>query len=185
MLLFYKTMVAIDPNYGNEMGKKNGDQIIQTGNHSINAVRIHKGFLYVLALLSIHRRLQEPLNVLDWILFILATLGVFISYWGYLTLKDFYTFTLGTREEHKIITNGPYKYFAHPGYFGQFIIIMGSIIFYRVNTVLTIIICGLKIYSFIKRIITEENMLFEKFGKDYTTFLKIRTIPLILNNNIQ
>ena len=173
----------INPNTGSEMGKREGDDVNKVGN-KISGTRMkimHTILFYVLELTSIIFRLHEPLGLWDWFVFILATGGVIISYWAYYTLGEFYTFTLGVRKNHKLITEGPYKYFVHPGYLGQFLIIGGSVIFYRVYWLFTYALAGYIGYQFLKRTQAEENMLLNKFGSVYQSYVgaRWRLIPYV------
>ena len=166
----------IDPNSGNEMGKREGDNINPTGNTTSNAkMRIMNTVLmFGLSLLSVFFRLNYPVNVLDWLTLVVASFGCSLSYWAYYTLNVYYTFTIGIRKDHQVVTDGPYRYLVHPGYVGQILIILGSIIFYRVHFLLTIGLCLYVTYMYTKRIQAEEDMLTGHFGQEYQQFVSTR-----------
>ncbi len=180
---FYITIVMINPNTGNEMGKQKGDYINKRGNNNSGTkMKIcHTLLMFGLQLISVIYRLDTPLNIFDWIIFILSGVGVGISYWAYHTLGNYYTFTLGIRPDHKIITDGPYQYFVHPGYLGQFLIISGSVLFSRVSWIFTIALCSYIGYNFRHRIKTEESMLRQQFGYEYDQYIndRWRLIPYV------
>ena len=180
---FYIAIVMINPNTGNEMGKQRGDWINNKGN-GISGTKMkirHTILMFVLQLLSIIYKLDTPVNFFDWVVFILATGGVGISYWSYYTLGNLYTFTLGIRPDHKLITEGPYQYLVHPGHLGQFLIIGGAVLFYRVSWIFTLGLAGYIGYQFLKRSETEEQMLNQQFGYEYIEYLneRWRLIPYV------
>ena len=180
---FYLSIVMINPNTGKEMGKQEGDVVNSYGN-SISGTRMkinHTVLMLVLQISSIWYKLNIPVNILDIFLFIISTVGLGISYWAYYTMGNLYTFTLGIRKEHKIVRDGPYNYFVHPGYLGQFCIILGSILFYRVNYVFTVLLACYIGYQFNKRIVAEEEMLRDRFGAEYTGFVnnRYRLVPYV------
>jgi protein-S-isoprenylcysteine O-methyltransferase Ste14 len=166
----------IDPNTGNEMGKGQNDEINSKGNDipGIKTRILHLLTFLTFELLSICFKLYEPLNVFDWSMFIMATIGICISYWSYYTLGNYYTFMIGIRKDHHIITDGPYRYFAHPGYFGQYLVIIGCIAFYNFYFVLTFAMFVYFTQMYAKRMRAEEDMLTKKFGDDYKKFVSER-----------
>ena len=172
LLSYYRVLIMIDPNTGNEIGKHKDDKKNEAGNTIGNRwVRIiNSSALFFLEILSVIFRLNEPVNLFDWFLFISATIGLFISYWAYESLGNYYTFTLGIRKDHNIITKGPYNYFVHPGYLGQYLIIIGSIMFYRISIFITIATTIYVTYMFNKRMKAEEDMLINQFGNEFTEF---------------
>ena len=174
LLMFHYNIVFTNPNTANEMGRQVGDKPNNAGGSIFKMLVIRKVIMVLPTLLSVCFRLYEPLSVLDWSAFIVSTIGLSISFWAYLTLGNYYTFTLGIRKDHKIVTDGPYKYFAHPGYLGQFLITIASTIFYRVNIFLTISICIYIIYAFVERMRDEEAMLIKEFGDEYKEFVSSR-----------
>ncbi|PWN45241.1 hypothetical protein IE81DRAFT_209166 [Ceraceosorus guamensis] len=48
-----------------------------------------------------------------------------IRYWCYRALKEFFTFRLQVKDEQNLVKTGPYKYLAHPSYFGLFFAYIG------------------------------------------------------------
>jgi len=100
--------------------------------------------------------------------------------WSYYTLSSYFTFVLGTRKDHRLISNGPYKYLAHPSYLGQILIGFGSLLFLSVHW-LFLIIPIMGVISLRGRMEAEELMMKEKFGEEYSRYLRKRwhLIPFI------
>jgi protein-S-isoprenylcysteine O-methyltransferase Ste14 len=174
---YYRALIAIDPNTGNEIGKQEGDkQNKSMGRPALISERswiiLDRTLLFVLAILSVIN--NKPIGMFDWFLFICGTVGTCLSYWAYHELGQFYTFTLGIRNNHQIISDGPYSYFAHPGYLGQFLVYLSTLLFFRISIFLTIPLCTCVVYLFNKRINAEEEMLRKNFGSDYDEFVSNR-----------
>ena len=49
----------------------------------------------------------------------LIAIGLVIRIYSILTLKQYFTYSVATVENHKIIETGLYKFIRHPGYLGQ------------------------------------------------------------------
>jgi protein-S-isoprenylcysteine O-methyltransferase Ste14 len=111
-------------------------------------------------------RLNQNINLLDWSTFVAATIGFCLLCWTYFTIKNY--------SDNKLIDYGPYRYFVHPGYIGQFLIIIANVIFYRVNILMTIGICICVMYLYTQRVQTDENMLEQRFGYEYEQFTMTR-----------
>lgn len=167
LLLLYHAITFTDPNTGNEMGRCRHDKVSKTGNYTIVLTYVMKIYIYHLALLSFAFNPDMTVLFSDWILVGIATIGVLISQYAYFTLGRFYTFQLGIRKDHYLVTKGPYRYIMHPGYLGQFILTVSSILFFRVNIIVTIIMLTITVYRVYWRITKEEEMLSNNFN-NYT-----------------
>lgn len=77
-----------------------------------------------------------PITSFEWILLFVLILGAILRFWSYYTLGKYFTFEIQVQDNQKIISSGPYGYFAHPGYMGQFLMFMSSIIFYAIHPIL-------------------------------------------------
>ena len=180
VLQYYRTIISIDPNTGNELGKQEGDKINTSMGRPASITQrmfiiMDRTQLFFGAILSVIFKLHQPLGIIDWVAFSCATLGLILSYWAYHVLGEFYTFTLGIRNNHRIIQDGPYQYFVHPGYLGQFLVFFSCIIFFRVDLVFTLIAPSiLLMYMSSKRMNTEEEMMRQRFGDAYSDFVSQR-----------
>ena len=181
LLCLYRTITFTDPNVGNEMGRCVGDAVSSTGNYSRQMSVFQRTSIYLLAMLSLCFRSHVEVNWFDWLLVIIATAGVGISQWAYATLGQFYTFQLGIRKDHYLITEGPYQYVMHPGYCGQFLLIMSSLLFFRTNILLTLATLVFSVYTFTWRISSEEAMLAKEFKTNWDLYQNVRwhMIPFI------
>jgi len=112
----------------------------------------------------------DPLSIFDYLLLTTVTTGAVFRLWSFIELGRFFTFSIGIQEDHKLISTGPYRIFTHPGYVGQFMVIVGMIWFCYLPL---IILLPLKIYVFYRfyhRIAAEEKMLLDHFGEAYLNY---------------
>ncbi len=117
---------------------------------------------------------------LGWIGVLMMVSGIALRAWATRTLGRFYTRTLLTTDEHRIVQEGPYKLVRHPGYSGSLLVWIGAglattnwIIFVLV----TLVCCGAYFY----RMRSEEAMLSMTFGEEYRDYIRKtrRLIPFI------
>lgn len=163
LLLLYRTITFTDPNTGNEMGRCEGDEVSKFGNYSYTTALVQRLFMFVLAMFSVGFRSNIEVKWFDWLMILIATAGVVLSQWAYATLGRFYTFQLGTRKDHYLVSDGPYQYLLHPGYFGQFMLNISSILFFRIGFFTTTFILIVAVQTLLWRIKNEEIMLERKF----------------------
>jgi len=98
---------------------------------------------------------------------ILCTMGI---YWLFSSIGSGITPTSATRQEHKLVTSGPYQWVRHPLY------TVGSAMFMALGlTADNWFIIALAMLAFIamaKRTPKEEANLIEKFGDEYRDYIK-------------
>lgn len=112
------------------------------------------------------------LTTFEYFLISLVTFGACLRLWAFVELGRFFTFTIGIQENHQIISSGPYMLFSHPGYIGQFFVVMGIVVFCDLPWFVFIPIIFYLFYRFYHRITEEEKMLIEHFGDKYTNYKK-------------
>ncbi len=106
---------------------------------------------------------------LRWCGFILVGISGTLFVWTFHTLDRNLTDTVVTREDHTLVTIGPYQYVRHPFYLAFFIAIVGvSIVAANWFPVLT----GLIPFAFlVARTRIEEAKLIDRFGEDYQEYM--------------
>jgi protein-S-isoprenylcysteine O-methyltransferase Ste14 len=92
------------------------------------------------------------------------------------TLGRFYSSTLVTRQEHKLITHGLYRYTRHPIYLCVLTICIGMPVY--ASSVAGFLTMSALIPIFLNRIRIEERMLTEEFGDAYRSY-RVATSKLI------
>ena len=109
----------------------------------------------------------------DWVRWLGVGIGVFNTfgiYWLFSSIGTGITPTSATRTEHKLVTNGIYKYIRHPLYtFGSSMFIsfgmMADNWFIAVLGIFTFILMAIRTPK-------EEANLIEKFGDEYRDYMK-------------
>lgn len=118
-----------------------------------------------------------PLSWFEYILFTVFIAGVALRAWAYYELGKFFTFEMQIHHEHHIISTGPYKHTAHPGYLGLFVVIVCSIMFYMpplswFSVLVNILVLWYVTHRFYYGIKNEEEMMRGKFGIEYMDYRK-------------
>lgn len=111
---------------------------------------------------------------------ILIVTGIALRIWAIITLGNHFTVTVRLNQEHRIIANGPYAILRHPSYSGAFFAITGSAFFLNAKSAIFISIIAM-IIAYYFRIKSEEKLLTDHFGNEYTKYAKNkkRLIPFI------
>jgi len=105
------------------------------------------------------------IGLLFWIL------GIIIRKVGICTLGKQFTAVIQVKENYILIDDGIYKYIRHPGYLGELISFLGTIIITKsIKGFFVYLIILLPIYYL--RIINEEKMLTSNFGNHYKKYMK-------------
>lgn len=127
--------------------------------------------------------LSVAISVVDWGYFItpnnnllLSVIGVIIiiigiafRFWAIKTLGSHFTPTIQIKDDHALITSGPYSIVRHPSYLGAMCAIVGTAIFLNSLTG-TIFSFACMFYAYYIRISTEEKVLVDLFGKRYHNY---------------
>ena len=115
-----------------------------------------------------------------WIGVVVMVLGISLRAWATRVLGRFYTRTLLTTPDHRVVQDGPYKLVRHPGYSGSLLVWIGAGVAttnWIVLAVVTVVCCAAYLY----RIHSEEAMLMASFGTEYEDYRRRtrRLIPFI------
>ncbi len=91
-----------------------------------------------------------------------------LSYWVFSTIGKNITPTVGTREDHELVTSGPYRWVRHPLYS------MGTTFFVSLSVLAANWFMGLVSLSallmLLARLPKEEAKLIERFGDEYREY---------------
>lgn len=109
-------------------------------------------------------------NSIRCIVIVVAVISLVVLVYTQLCLGSFWTTSLKIADNHKLITDGIYKYMRHPMY----LVLIGMMIFYSLcSCYLPIIIPSLiAIVTIYTRIGKEEKMLIQFFGDSYVEYMK-------------
>jgi protein-S-isoprenylcysteine O-methyltransferase len=103
--------------------------------------------------------------------------GVALRLWAMLTLDRFFTFVVRISDDHRVVTNGPYRIIRHPGYAGALLALAGFGVALA-NWLSVLILVALPAAAFAVRIRVEETALVSALGQEYREYAR-RTSGLI------
>lgn len=113
---------------------------------------------------------RVPLPIWVRIVGILIALVAFLLIrWGDITLGENISFTVEVRRNHRLVTEGPYRFVRHPIYLGALLFFLG-LGWMTANWLAGILLVGGWIIIMSGRIPREESLLLEKFGDEYRRY---------------
>ncbi|CAI2163227.1 969_t:CDS:2 [Funneliformis geosporum] len=137
-------------------------------------------------------------NLVDIICFLCTIGGFCLRLWCFNTLAKFFAFNLEIKKNHKLIKTGPYTLLIHPSYTGAFLTMSNvSLMFYQLHYYIPLyfsnnvrwilslylptLLSFLGIYFSITRVILEEQMMRNNFGKEWDEYVsqRKRFVPYI------
>jgi protein-S-isoprenylcysteine O-methyltransferase Ste14 len=118
--------------------------------------------------------LPEPFFYLG---IVLMLTGIAFRQWAIWVLGRFFSTTVRILSDHRMITNGPYRFIRHPSYTGALLTLLGLGLGSRTwaGTLIIVVLFGI-VYNY--RINIEEKALKAEFGQEYISYAK-RTKRLI------
>lgn len=107
---------------------------------------------------------------LRWVGFILGLLSVLFWTWTQIHLDTQWSAQLQLKENHHLVTSGPYATIRHPLYMGMF----GWCISLTLLTAnwIFLAVCALSFIGLLWRVPKEEQMMIEAFGDEYKAYMQ-------------
>src|SRR5687767_5506653 len=176
--LIFFTGIGISSYFRRKADKESGEQISRKVDGSLMMTIIRIGGLVLwlsplVYLLNPSWMAWSKIGLPEWIRWlgvgmgILCTMGI---YWLFSSIGTGITPTSATRQEHKLVTRGPYRWVRHPLY------TFGSSLFISLGMMAdNWFIAALGILAFIAMAIRtpkEEANLIEKFGDEYREYMR-------------
>ncbi|MGD1899694.1 MAG: methyltransferase family protein [Phormidesmis sp.] len=96
--------------------------------------------------------------------------GLSLRYWAARVLGEFYTRTLQTVADQKIIDKAPYSVVRHPGYLGTFLLSIGAGLA-LMNWLVLVVSVAIEMTAKAYRIRVEEQMLTTTFGDEFDEYV--------------
>ncbi|HOZ13216.1 MAG TPA: isoprenylcysteine carboxylmethyltransferase family protein [Tenuifilaceae bacterium] len=98
-------------------------------------------------------------------------LGATIRWISIIQLSSAFTVNVAIANNHKLKTDGVYKYVRHPSYFGLLFIMFGFSV--SMNSYISILIITIPMFlAILYRIKVEEEILLTEFGDEYSNYKK-------------
>jgi protein-S-isoprenylcysteine O-methyltransferase Ste14 len=104
-----------------------------------------------------------------WASAILALLALILALWARLTLGRNWSGMVALKDEHELVTAGPYRLIRHPIYAALILLVLASAIANR--TPLAVIALALMILSCWTKLRAEEEMMSEAFPETYPAYM--------------
>lgn len=106
--------------------------------------------------------------------------GIALRVWCFQTLGRYFTFTVMTSPDQRVVDSGPYRLLRHPSYAAILLILAGIGLTYG-NWLSLAALVVLPLAGFVNRIRIEESALSATLGNAYTTYAsrRRRLIPFV------
>jgi len=104
-----------------------------------------------------------------WLGLIAAETGLVLLMWVHLCLGVHFSGTLHLREDHRLVTSGPYARIRHPMY-TAFLLLLGGLGVMTTNLFLLVLLLGSQVWVLGWRLPQEERMLAEQFGPQWERY---------------
>ncbi len=101
---------------------------------------------------------------------IVTLVGLLIMIWARKTLDRNWSANIVLKENHELITSGPYAYVRHPIYTGLSLMILGVVLY--INTLASIIFFILFFFGAYFKAKKEERLLISHFSDRYLEYMK-------------
>ena len=120
-----------------------------------------------------------------WIGAILGALSLPFLVWVHHTLGEEWSTNLRLREEHQLVTSGPYRWVRHPMYTVLFSFFIGLTLLSASWLVFALVAASIVVLY--RRIGIEEGMMIEQFGDEYRAYMKYtgRLLPQFVHRSSQ
>jgi protein-S-isoprenylcysteine O-methyltransferase Ste14 len=99
----------------------------------------------------------------------LGVAGVAMRLWAIRTLGPLFTRYVEVSDDHRVVTDGPYRYLRHPSYTGALLMFAGVGVGLG-NALSIAVVIGLPLIGYLVRIAREEALLREKLGEPYAAY---------------
>ena len=101
---------------------------------------------------------------------IITVAGLLGALWARTVLGRNWSGYVTYKENHELVTNGPYKFVRHPIYLSILLMLLGTFVYTGIDFVLGMIIIAS--FVFITRVFKEEKIMIELFGDRYKDYMK-------------
>ncbi|MCT8137745.1 isoprenylcysteine carboxylmethyltransferase family protein [Anaerobacillus sp. CMMVII] len=105
---------------------------------------------------------------------VLLIKGIFIRYWAYYVMRQYFTRTIQPHKDRPLISYGPYRFARHPFHVGLFLITLGLCLFICGNVIAVFIVFPVFGSILHYRMSLEEQVLSEKYGDIYQGWCRHR-----------
>ena len=116
----------------------------------------------------LYRHLYPNILAVQYFGVVLLLLGVAFAVWARFVLGRNWSGIVTVKEDHTLITRGPYAWVRHPIYTGILLALLGTAI--TLGTILNMVEVPAVALALWLKLRTEEKFMVETFGEQYTTY---------------
>jgi protein-S-isoprenylcysteine O-methyltransferase Ste14 len=169
-------VVIFVPNEGRSRGE--GKKLVKRQKISLLFLQIIPPFIVLLSPFFERRGigLFKENDIIRLSALVISFLGFILMNWSVMVLGRQFSVDVTIQDDHKLVTNGPYKYIRHPRYLGIIVFFTGvSLVFLsQFSMILTLVLLLVLLW----RIKDEEDLMRREFKKNWEEYKK-RTYSLI------
>jgi protein-S-isoprenylcysteine O-methyltransferase len=96
--------------------------------------------------------------------------GVALRVWSMRTLGEFFTRTLVTFDDQRLVERGPYRRLRHPGYLARLLVFVPGVLVLSANALYAAGVAAIYTEVYRRRTAAEEAMLLARFGAAYADY---------------
>ena len=166
-------VVIFVPNEGRGYGDGESQKLVQRQKLTILILQIAPLLIVILSPYfdRNHFLTFNENNLIRFTGLLLTIIGFSLMNWSAYVLGKQFSVNVTIQKDHKLITNGPYKYIRHPRYLGIFIFLTGIPLTFL--SIMPIIIDILLLFVLIWRIKDEEELMSQEFKDEWSKYSKI------------
>ena len=166
-------VVIFVPNEGRGYGDGESQKLVQRQKLTILILQIAPLLIVILSPYfdRNHFLTFNENNLIRFTGLLLTFIGFSLMNWSAYVLGKQFCVNVTIQKDHKLITNGPYKYIRHPRYLGIFIFLTGIPLTFL--SIMPIIIDILLLFVLIWRIKDEEELMSQEFKDEWSKYSKI------------
>ncbi len=116
----------------------------------------------------LYRHLFPTPPAVQWVGVMVMLIGLGFAIWARVTLGGNWSGTVTVKENHTLITRGPYEWVRHPIYTGILLLLLGTAMV--VGLMVNVVELAAVALAFWLKLRTEERFMVETFGEQYTAY---------------
>lgn len=131
------------------------------------------GFLLAVLVALLVPAAAVPAWLADGVALLLLWCGIAVRWWSIRTLGDYFTYTVQTSSDQRVVDTGPYRWVRHPAYLGMSLAFLG-VACLLANWLSLLVLAPVMLVGVAYRIRVEEAAMTAELGEAYSRFAASR-----------